>query len=303
MRLGLKLVSRNLSATCCRCTVRSASVASATASNDIISKSASDDVLKVVPLSGRDQGIVLLGFNRPKAKNSFNRSLVTKLEEALDAIRYDQSVRVVILKSEVEGVFCAGADLKERLTLTQIEVGAFVSRLRRLMCTIEELPVPVLAALDGAALGGGLEMALATDIRVASNSARLGLVETKLAILPGAGGTQRLPRLIGPARAKELIFTGRVLSGDEAKEFGLVNHCVREGSAYDKTLEIAREIVPNGPVGVRMAKSAIDRGSRVDLNSGLAIEELCYAQVLPTKDRIEGLKAFGEKRKPVYIGE
>lgn len=134
-----------------------------------------------------------------------------------------------------------------------------------------------------------------------------GLVETKLAIIPGAGGTQRLARIIGPAKAKELIFTARIFNGTEAKELGMCNHVVDQNeskdAAYNKAIEIAKEILPNGPIGVKMAKKAIDHGMQVDINTGYAIEEACYAQVIPTSDRIEGLKAFAEKRTPKYKGE
>lgn len=167
--------------------------------------------------------------------------------------------------------------------------------------------MPVLAAVDGTCLGGGLEMALACDIRTVADNALLGLVETKLAIIPGAGGTQRLPRILSPALAKELIFTARVFKGADAYRMGICNHSVPQNdnrdAAYLKALEIAKEILPNGPIGVRMAKKAIDKGMQVDLNTGYAIEEACYAQVVPTKDRLEGLKAFAEKRKPEYKGE
>lgn len=207
----------------------------------------------------------------------------------------------------VPGIFCAGADLKERSKQTPEEVTRFVSSLRNLLTGIEQLPMPVIGALDGAALGGGLEMALACDIRTAASNAKLGLVETRLAIIPGAGGTQRLPRVLSPSLAKELIFTARVFTGAEAKVMGICNHSVEQNetkdAAYLKALEIAREILPNGPIGVRMAKKAIDKGINVDLASGYAIEEACYAQVIPTKDRLEGLKAFAEKRKPTYKGE
>lgn len=191
--------------------------------------------------------------------------------------------------------------------MSQAEVGLFVSKLRQLMWDLQNLPVPTIAALDGAALGGGLELALACDLRVAASNAKLGLVETKLAIIPGAGGTQNLARIVGPALAKELIFTGRVLDGQQAKDAGLVNDAVvqiKEGTAaYNRALELAEEIVPQGPVALRMAKLAVNRGSEVDLQTGLAIEQMCYAQVIPTKDRLEGLQAFKEKRPPVYIGE
>lgn len=172
---------------------------------------------------------------------------------------------------------------------------------------IENLPMPVIAACDGSALGGGLELALACDLRTVASSIKMGLVETRLAIMPGAGGTQRLPRIISPALAKELIFTARVFSGEEAAKMGIVNASVTQNdnhdAAYLRALKLAEEILPNGPVGVKLAKRAINKGSQVDIGTGYAIEEDCYSQLIGTKDRIEGLAAFNEKRKPIYIGE
>nr|CAD7404011.1 unnamed protein product [Timema cristinae]CAD7434920.1 unnamed protein product [Timema monikensis] len=246
-------------------------------------------------------------MNRPHARNALSRKQTSDMTAALESLRFDRSVRVLVLTSLVPGIFCAGADLKERLTLSIDDTTAFVPKLRFLANAIDNFQVPVIAAIDGAALGGGLELALACDIRVAASNAKLGLVETKLGIIPGAGGTQRLPRIVGPAVAKELIFTGRIMDGEESWNLGVVNHVVeqnKEGdAAFQKALEIAREIVPNGPVGVRMAKLAISKGLEVDIGSGNTIEEACYAQVIPTKDRIEGLKAFSEKRSPSYSGE
>jgi methylglutaconyl-CoA hydratase len=167
--------------------------------------------------------------------------------------------------------------------------------------------MPVISALDGSALGGGLELALACDIRTTTNKTKMGLVETKLAIMPGAGGTQRLPRLINPSVAKELIFTGRIFNGEDALKMGIVNYCVEQNdsfdAAYQKALKLAQEIIPNGPIGIKMSKRSINKGSEVDLSTGYAIEEACYAQLIPTQDRLEGLQAFAEKRKPVYKGE
>lgn len=264
-------------------------------------------------LTGSDAGIAVIGLNRPAAKNAFSRSLVDRLTAIVRQLPHQQpaddhhAVRCVILRSLVPGVFCAGADLKERARLQPAEVAQFVGQLRALLCSIERLPMPCIAAIDGVALGGGLEMALACDMRTVAASARLGLVETRLAIIPGAGGTQRLPRLLSPALAKELIFTARVFSGTEALAMGVCNHAVEQtvagDGAYERALQLAREILPNGPVGVRMAKQAIDRGVEVDLATGYAIEEACYAQVIPTADRLEGLRAFAEKRKPLYKGE
>ncbi|XP_051794918.1 methylglutaconyl-CoA hydratase, mitochondrial [Acanthochromis polyacanthus] len=269
----------------------------------------SKDDVRVRYLDGEDKcsGIVVVGMNRPKAKNAISRNLVKMMSEAVEDIKKNNKVRSVIFCSLVPGIFCAGADLKERAKMQQSEVGAFVSKARALITELGNLPVPTIAAIDGAALGGGLEMALACDIRIASNTAKMGLVETKLAIIPGGGGTQRLPRAIGMSLAKELIFAARVVDGTEACRLGLVSHSVEQNNsadaAYLRALELAREINPQGPIAVRMAKLAINQGIEVDLSTGLAIEEACYAQVIPTKDRLEGLAAFKEKRRPHYKGE
>ncbi|XP_054444011.1 methylglutaconyl-CoA hydratase, mitochondrial isoform X1 [Pteronotus mesoamericanus] len=266
-----------------------------------------EDELRVRYLEEENRGIVVLGINRAYAKNSFNKNLVKMLSKAVDALKSDKKVRTVIVRSEVPGIFCAGADLKERVKMNSSEVGPFVSKIRAVINEIANLPVPTIAAIDGLALGGGLELALACDIRVAASSAKMGLVETKLAIIPGGGGTQRLPRAIGMSLAKELIFSARVLDGQEAKAVGLISHVLEQNqegdAAYRKALDLAREFLPQGPVAMRVAKLAINQGMEVDLVTGLAIEEACYAQTIPTKDRLEGLLAFKEKRSPRYKGE
>ncbi len=259
--------------------------------------------VRVDRLSGADTGIVLLGLDRPAAKNALGRQLMTEFRAALAELRFDPAVRVVVLHSHVAGVFCAGADLKERATMAPPEVASFVHGLRAGFTEVEDLPMPVIAVIEGAAFGGGLELALAADLRIAGADAKLGLVETGLAIIPGAGGTQRLPRLIGKARAKELIFTARKLSAAQALDLGLVEYVEPAGAALDRALALAREILPNGPIAVRLAKQAVNRGVEVDRDSGMALEQACYAQVIPTKDRLEGLAAFAEKRKPQYRGE
>uniref|UniRef100_A0A8C0QCW6 AU RNA binding methylglutaconyl-CoA hydratase n=1 Tax=Canis lupus familiaris TaxID=9615 RepID=A0A8C0QCW6_CANLF len=249
-----------------------------------------EDELRVRYLEEENRGIVVLGINRAYAKNTFSKSLVKMLSKAVDALKSDKKVRTIIVRSEVPGIFCAGADLKERVKMNPSEVGPFVSKIRAVIDEIANLPVPTIAAIDGLALGGGLELALACDIRVAASSAKMGLVETKLAIIPGGGGTQRLPRAIGMSLAKELIFSARVLDGQEAKAVGLISHVLEQNqegdAAYRKALDLAREFLP-----------------QVDLVTGLAIEEACYAQTIPTKDRLEGLLAFKEKRPPRYKGE
>lgn len=237
-----------------------------------------------------------------KNRNALSRSFLETFRKAVTDLRSDSNARALIVKSNVPGTFCAGADLKERKQMTEDEVCLFVEGLRAFMTELSAVPVPVIACMDGFALGGGLEMALACDIRIASPRSKMGLVETTLAIFPGAGGTQRLSRVVGLAKAKEMIFTGRILEASEALNIGLLNHVVED--PMEKSMQIAEEIVSKtGPLAVRLAKSAIDQGIQVSLSSGLAIETAFYAQVTRTKDRMEGLKAFAEKRKPVYKGE
>ena len=184
------------------------------------------------------------------------------------------------------------------------QVRLFLKHLRTALVDLEQLPKPVIAAINGLALGGGTELALACDFRVAADSATLGLTETTLAIIPGGGGTQRLPRLVGKGRAKELIFTGRRVDAAEALAIGLVEFVVPASEVMAQALAIAQRIVDTtGPVAVAQAKFAIDQGGEVDLATGLAIEAKAYEVTIPTRDRKEALAAFGEKRKPVFTGE
>ncbi|XP_049488764.1 methylglutaconyl-CoA hydratase, mitochondrial isoform X5 [Panthera uncia] len=207
-------------------------------------------------------------------------------------VKTEDELRVRYLEEENRG-----ADLKERVKMNPSEVGPFVSKIRAVINEIANLPVPTIAAIDGLALGGGLELALACDIRVAASSAKMGLVETKLAIIPGGGGTQRLPRAIGISLAKELIFSARVLDGQEAKAVGLISHVLEQNqegdAAYRKALDLAREFLPQGPVAMRVAKLAINQGMEVDLVTGLAIEEACYAQVHSPGSERAGCPAGG----------
>lgn len=257
-------------------------------------------------LDGKDNGILVLGLNRPNFSNALGKTLVGQLTDVLSSVREDSKLRVLIIRSLIPKVFCAGADLRERSRMEGSEITKFVSVLRNMMVNIETLSMPVISAIDGAALGGGLEIALASDIRVASSEAKMGLVETKWAIIPGAGGTQRLPRIIGPAKAKELIYTSRIVDGEEAMKIGLVNQVVPQNktgdAAYEAALSIAREILPNGPIGIKMAKTAISQGLQVPIKDGFEIEKQCYDKVIDTRDRIEGLAAFVAKRLPVYQG-
>ncbi|KAM9435910.1 enoyl-CoA hydratase domain-containing protein 2, mitochondrial [Clarias gariepinus] len=258
-------------------------------------------------LEGEDQGIVEVLMCRERARNSLGRVFVSQMRELVSGLHHDAAVRVVIFRSLVPGVFCAGADLKERAQMGNSEAEQFVLGLRSLMNEIAALPMPTIAAVDGFALGGGLELALACDLRTAAYTAQMGLIETTRGLLPGAGGSQRLPRAVGFAVAKELIFTGRRVGGEQAVHLGLVNRAVPQNqsrdAAYRDALSLAKEILPQAPFAVRMAKEAMNRGIEVDIASGMAIEGMCYARVIPTQDRREGMAAFIEKRQPRYTGE
>ncbi|XP_022738382.1 probable enoyl-CoA hydratase 2, mitochondrial [Durio zibethinus] len=268
----------------------------------ILEPSLSESV-KLHRLSDSDSGIIEVTLDRPEAKNAIGNDMLGGLRHAFEAIDTDSSAHVVLISSSVPKVFCAGADLKERKKMTASEVHSYVNHLRSTFSLIEELQIPTIAVIEGAALGGGLEMALSCDLRICEENAFLGLPETGLAIIPGAGGTQRLPRLVGKSIAKELIFTGRRIGGRDAISMGLVNYCVPAGEAYPKALEIAREINQKGPIAIRMAKRAINEGLERDIASAFDLEEECYERILNTKDRLEGLAAFAEKRKPRYTGE
>ena len=250
----------------------------------------------------RDQ-VAILTLHRPEVMNSFNFAMLNALKGEIEEVRFDPAIRVVIITGSGDKAFCAGADLKERVTLSEIEVKKFIYTIRNLFTEIENLNKPVIAAVNGIALGGGTELLLASDIRIASKNASMGLTETRLAIIPGAGGTQRLPRLIGKGMAKELIFTGRRVSADEALKIGLVNRVCEKEDLMEQAMEMAATICETGPIAIEQAKYAINKGIETDLGTGLAIESNAYWITIPTEDRLEGLAAFREKRKPVYKGK
>ncbi len=259
----------------------------------------SDTVL----LTDEKDGVLTLTLNRPQVMNSFNFELLRALKAQIDAIRFRPEIRVVIITGSGEKAFCAGADLKERATLSPLQVKEFIFTIRDLFSSIENLNKPVIAAVNGIALGGGTELALACDIRLAAATASMGLTETRLAIIPGAGGTQRLPRLVGRGKAKELIFTGRRVPAEEARAIDLVNQVCEPDALLEACQSMAAEICETGPIAIEQAKYAINHGVETDLHNGLAIESNAYWVTIPTKDRLEGLTAFREKRKPVYRGE
>lgn len=254
------------------------------------------------------EGILILTLNRPEAMNCFNGELLEALGTAIGEANFDQELRCIVItgapgEDPKKAAFSTGADLKERRSMTPDQVRRFIFMIRNTFTAVEQVRVPVIAAINGFAFGGGTELALACDLRIAAATAVMGLTETSLAIIPGAGGTQRLPRIIGIARAKELIYTARRIDAQTALAIGLVNRVVEAGELMPAALELAREIAKNGPIGVAQAKFAINWGMEASLGVALPLESKAYEVTIPTKDRMEALAAFAEKRKPLFKGE
>ena len=255
-----------------------------------------------------DDGILILTLNRPEAMNCFNFDLLAELADIIKESNFDMDLRCIIItgaqgdRDVKKQSFSAGADLKERRTLSEDQVRRFIFTIRNTFTAVEQVRVPVIAAINGFAFGGGTELALASDIRIASSNVLMGLTETSLGIIPGAGGTQRFARIVGVAKAKELIFTARRFNAQTALDIGLVSKVVEPEKLMEATLEMAREIARNGPIGVAQAKFAINYGSETSLGVALPLESKAYEITIPTEDRLEALAAFAEKRKPVFKG-
>jgi enoyl-CoA hydratase len=249
----------------------------------------------------REDNITVLTVDRQEKLNALDRQVVEEIGQALLDLE-SEGPRAIVVTGAGERAFVAGADIRAMSVMEPLEAKRFSEIGHAAMALLDRSPVPTIAAVNGYALGGGCEVALACDIRIAAENATFGFPEVSLGILPGMGGTQRLPRLIGPALAKELIFTGRRISAGEAREIGLVNRVVAEGEALNAARELAAEISVNGPLAVRHAKAAANRSLDVDLVSGLEFEADQFALLFATDDAREGMNAFGEKRKPEYEG-
>lgn len=252
----------------------------------------------------RDGGFAVVTLNRPERMNALSRALVQEIGDAFGALSHDPGVRVVILTGAGTKAFCAGADLKERAGMTEDEVRGMLGYYRASFGAVDACPKPVVAALNGVAFGGGFELALACDLRVMAHDTQVGLPETSLAIIPGAGGTQRLPRLIGPGRAKELILLAKRLPARDALALGLVTAVADEGeSVVEAAKKLTRPLAEGAPIALAAAMEAVDKGADLGFEAGLDLEAQCYERTLVSRDRREALVAFGEKRKPVYRGE
>ncbi|MFP4309872.1 MAG: enoyl-CoA hydratase-related protein [Desulfococcaceae bacterium] len=248
-------------------------------------------------------GMAIITFNRPKALNALNNALLTEFDEALDAVMADEEIRVLILTGAGEKAFVAGADITELATFGPLQAKLFAKKGQSVIGKLQALPIPVIAAVNGFALGGGTEMALACDFIYAAETANFGLPEITLGIIPGFGGTQRMPRLVGPNMAKELIYTGRMVPAPEAKEIGLANKVCAPDALMDEVKKTAKAIAAKGRVSLRAAKQAVNTGLDADLNTGLVVECDAFALCMASEDAKEGTTAFLEKRKAEFKGK
>ena len=251
----------------------------------------------------KKETIGILTINRPEKMNALSNKLMSDLKAVLDTVEQDDKLRVLIITGAGDKAFVAGADIHE-LVDRDAQIGRKVSKERQnLFSRIENLAVPVIAAVNGYALGGGLELALACSIRICSDSAQFGAPEVKLGIIPGDGGTQRLPRLVGLGRAMELVLSGDFINAQEAYRIGLANKVVPQKNLMEKTLELADKIASRPPLAVQFAKEAVNRSVGSGIESGYTLESYLHALSCTTEDKKEGVSAFLEKRKGQFKGK
>ncbi|MFQ5837238.1 MAG: enoyl-CoA hydratase-related protein [Thermoplasmata archaeon] len=249
-----------------------------------------------------EDGLAILYVDRQEALNALNTEVLKELRDALKEIERRKDLRVLILTGAGDKAFVAGADIREMLPMEPVETRRFASLGHEVTRILERMEKPVIAAINGYALGGGCELALACDIRIASERAKIGLPEVGLGIFPGFGGTQRLTRLVGRGRASEVIFTGDPVDADTAERIGLVNRVVPHERLMEEAKELGRRMLGRGPVALRLAKASIQQSQETGLSAGLAYEAEAFSLVFSTDDKTEGLRAFTEKRKPVFRG-
>jgi len=248
----------------------------------------------------KENGIGIVTINRPQSLNALNGEVYTELYEVFQEIEDDQDLHVVVLTGSGERAFVAGADIPEMQPQSSLEISSLMDSSRKAFDRIYTLSKPVIAAINGFALGGGCELAMCCDLRIASENAKFGQPEINLGIIPGAGGTQRLARLVGMTRAKELIYTGDMVDANTAFMMGLVNKVVPPGSLMTEAKELARKMLSKSSIALSLAKKAINSGADMSLPSGLDLEAQCFARCFATEDQKEGMKAFMEKRKPQF---
>lgn len=246
--------------------------------------------------------ISILNISKPQTLNALDNDLLSELDKAIDYIKQLEDVRVLIITGEGKS-FVAGADIAQMSTMNTIEAKAFGEFGSRVFRKIELLPIPVIAAINGYALGGGCELALACDIRIASSKAKIGQLEVGLGITPGFSGTQRLPRLVGEGKAKELIYTARAIDAAEALSIGLINQISEPEKLMDATINMAKTIAKKAPIAIRLSKESIENGRELDIESAIKVENNLFAICFATKDQKEGMKAFLQKKEVVWNNE
>lgn len=251
----------------------------------------------------RENSHIVAVLNRPEKLNALNREMFEELESLVDVLETDKTIRAVIFVGAGEKAFCVGADLKERQGMNERDILQRFAFVHKLYPRLEALRIPSIAALNGATLGGGLELALACDFRIAVDSAMLGLPETGLGIIPGNGGTQRLTRVVGLSRSMEMILLAKKITAREALSLGLVTQVVEPNQLMSQAKAIVQQLELHGPLAISAARKAIRRGIELPLAKALELEVECYRPLIQSKDRLEGMKAFTEKRKPVFTGE
>ena len=251
----------------------------------------------------KSEGIATITMNRPEALNAFSAEVVSEILQAIEDVKVDESVRVVVLTGAGEKAFSAGADIKAMKGMNALKARELSQMGERLCNALENLEKPVIAAINGYALGGGLEVAMACDIRIASENARMGQTEINIGLIPGWGGTQRLTRLIGATKAKELIFTGKMIDARTAEQLGLVNMVVPQDKFRETVRQFALELAQKAPVALKVAKALINKGAEISLDAAIALEREGFGVVASTEDLQEGVSAFIEKRKPVFKGK
>lgn len=251
-----------------------------------------------------DEHVLSVTLNRPDVANALNTQMGHDLLDLFSGLYVNQNdVRCVILTGHGDRVFCAGGDLKERNGMSDAAWQQQHALFEQMMMAMTDCPVPMIGAINGAAYAGGLEMALGCDFVYASERAKFALTEVTLGIMPGAMGTQNLPRAVGVRRAKEIILTGTPFTAQQAFEWGMINRLCAPDNLWSEALETARRIASNAPISVRQAKKSINVATQVDLKIGYGFEIEAYNRMVTTQDRVEGIKAFNEKRKPVYKGQ
>lgn len=259
--------------------------------------------LETLALASPMEGLLVVKLDRAAVANSISTQMGRELIAVFAALEESpEAYRCVILTGAGEKVFCAGADLKERDGMTDEQFNTQHYLFERMIRAIYDCPVPTIACVNGAAIAGGLELALACDFIVATDSARFGFSEVTRGIMPGGGGTQQLPRAIGVRRAKEAIFTGQPFSAQEALASGLVNHLYSHATLLDETMKLVGTILANAPIAVRQAKKSVAHGLQMDLRTGMFFEIEAYSRLVSTEDRNEGIRAFNEKRPPRFVG-